>query len=67
LSETARLLHRGGKVKGFEFAPMNQDVSRRAISQKERAANMIRRRSPFPRARRGRMAKQSGEGAPPRF
>jgi hypothetical protein len=23
--------HRGGKVKGFEFVPMNQDVSRAAL------------------------------------
>jgi hypothetical protein len=43
MSETGRGYgHRGGKVKGLEFASMNQDVSRRAVFLKERATRLIR-------------------------
>jgi hypothetical protein len=33
--------HRGGKVKGFRFAPMNQDVWRSAVFLKRRATRLI--------------------------
>jgi hypothetical protein len=42
MSETGRGYgHCGGKVKGFEFAPMNQDVSRGAVFLKEHATRLI--------------------------
>ena len=37
------------------------------LFSKKRAARMIRRRFPLPRAGRGRRAKRAGEGAPPQF
>jgi hypothetical protein len=38
--------HRGGKVKGFRFVPMNQEVSSRAFFQQERATRLILWRCP---------------------
>jgi hypothetical protein len=38
--------HRGGKVKGFRFVPMNQEVSSRAFFPQQRAVSLILWRCP---------------------